>query len=469
MTFLAIDQGTTSTRGLIVDEQGRTDVIFSKPHRQIYPHSQWVEHDPEELLTHILACIDLGRGRGVRAFGIANQGESCLAWDAQTGKALSPVIVWQDARTQEKIEHLRADGSEATVLQRARLPLDPYFSASKLGWILENVPAASECAGQGRLRLGTTDAFFRDRLTGDFATDLATASRTSLLNIADGVWDPDLCALFGVPIEALPRITACNGRFGDVDGLPLTASIVDQQAALYGNCVANIGDAKVTLGTGAFVLALSGDTIKSNSGGALPTVAWQEDGHSPIYALEGGVYAAAAAVNWAQGIGLFTDFDELMRFEESSMLDRGLAFVPALAGLACPYWDRTAKGSWLGLTLDTTQANMMQAVLEGIAYRVAQVLTAMDSQIPLNSSLRVDGGMSANPWFCQLLADVTGKDVLAGTETELTAIGVARLAARAMGEDIVPTFDLNKTAPRKNAAMHPDRFATACKIVQQWG
>jgi len=151
------------------------------------------------------------------------------------------------------------------------------------------------------------------------------------------------------------------------------------------------------------------------------------------------------------------------------MLDRGLAFVPALAGLACPYWDRTAKGSWLGLTLDTTQANMMQAVLEGIAYRVAQVLTAMDSQIPLNSSLRVDGGMSANPWFCQLLADVTGKDVLAGTETELTAIGVARLAARAMGEDIVPTFDLNKTAPRKNAAMHPDRFATACKIVQQWG
>lgn len=151
------------------------------------------------------------------------------------------------------------------------------------------------------------------------------------------------------------------------------------------------------------------------------------------------------------------------------MLDRGLAFVPALAGLACPYWDRNAKGSWLGLTLDTTQANMMQAVLEGIAYRVAQVLAAMNSQISLNSSLRVDGGMSANPWFCQLLADVTGKEVLVGTETELTAIGVARLAARCMGEDIVPAFDLHTTAPRKNAAVHPDRFATACKITQQWG
>jgi len=469
MTILAIDQGTSSTRALIVDEDGRTEVIYAEAHRQIYPQSQWVEHDPEELLANIRACIALGRALGVRAFGLANQGESCLAWNAETGQAVSPVIVWQDARTNAQIERLRAEGFEPDVLARAGLPLDPYFSASKLGWILENIPAAAELAAEGRLRLGTTDAFFRDRLTGRFETDLATASRTALLNLAEGAWDPRLCALFGVPMEALPRITACNGDLGTVDGLPLAASIVDQQAALYGNGVTAAGTAKVTLGTGAFTLALTGREIKSHGGGALPTVAWQEDGQPPVYALEGGVYAASAAVNWAQGLGLFEDFADLTHFEDASALARGLVFVPALAGLACPYWDRSAKGCWLGLTLDTTKQQMMQAVLEGIAYRIAQVLAAMETRIPLGQSLRVDGGMAVNPWFCQLLANVTGREVLTGEETELTALGVARLAARAIGLDIVLPRATHSHSPQLDAQVYPERFTHACAITQEWG
>jgi len=468
MSFLAIDQGTSSTRALVVDEDGGTEIVYSQPHRQIYPQPQWVEHDPEEILANVRACVELGRARGVRAFGLANQGESCLAWDAESGEALSPVIVWQDARTDGLIEHLRAAGHEPEVLARAGLPLDPYFSASKLGWILQNVPAAAELAAKGRLRLGTTDAFFRDRLTGRFETDLATASRTALLNLATGVWDPELCDLFGVPVHSLPRITACNGDLGDVDGLPLTASIVDQQAALYGNGATDAGAVKVTLGTGAFALALTGGLIKSSERGALPTVAWQEEGQPAVYALEGGVYAASAAVNWAQGIGLFEDFDELTQFEDSGVLQHGLVFVPALAGLACPYWDRAAKGCWLGLGLDTTRQQMVQAVLEGVAYRIAQVLSTMDAQIPLKPSVRIDGGMAVNPWFCQLLANVTGRKVFAGGSTELTALGVARLAARAVGSDVALPPATISISPQSNVTVYPDRFAQACEITQGW-
>jgi len=233
MRIAALDQGTTSTRVLVVDMQGRADIQLALRHQQHHPRPGWVEHDPLELLANLQRCLE-ATGR-VDAIGLANQGESCLAWDAVSGAPLSPVIVWQDNRSAARIEELRASGAEALTLERAGLPLDAYFSASKLAWIVDNLPAAQAALSAGRLRLGTTDAYFLDRLTGVYATDITTASRTSLMNLATGQWDPQLCQLFGVPMQALPEIRATVGDFGRIGQTPISASVVDQQASLYGH------------------------------------------------------------------------------------------------------------------------------------------------------------------------------------------------------------------------------------------
>ena len=469
MTILAIDQGTTSTRALLFDAQGRRATVATREHRQIYPATGWVEHDPDELLTHVAACIDAGRTRGARAVGLANQGESCLAWDAGTGAAVSPVIVWQDARTEDAVRALADGGAQAEVLARAGLPLDSYFSAPKLGWILRGEPEAARLHARGRLRLGTTDAFFRDRLTGRFETDIATASRTSLLNLETGQWDPVLCDLFGVPIEALPRITPCTGDLGTAGGLPLTASLVDQQAALYGHGCRAPGDAKITFGTGAFALALTGPDLIRPAGGPLPTIAWQLAGQPPWYALDGGVYAASAAVNWARDLGLFDNLAEIDAFDHPSALARGIAFVPALAGLACPHWDRGARGAWFGLTLETGRKDLVQALLEGVAYRIDEVLRAMTDQIALADPISVDGGMSANPWFCRLVATVGGRDLLISDEAELTAVGVALLAAAAAGHPIDVARRGRRVTPDPDMPTFRARFAKARACAQAFG
>ncbi|HGN3372400.1 TPA: FGGY family carbohydrate kinase, partial [Pseudomonas aeruginosa] len=255
MRIAALDQGTTSTRVLVASQDGSADIQLALRHQQHHPQSGWVEHDPLELLANLQRCLEAS-GR-VDAIGLANQGESCMAWDARSGEPLSPLIVWQDNRTTPHIERLRASGAEALVLERSGLPLDAYFSASKLGWIVEHLPAARRALKAGRLRLGTSDAWFLDRLCGTFATDVTTASRTALMNLAEGRWDPDLCALFGVPIECLPEIRDTVGHFGVIGNTPLTASVVDQQASLYGHGCRQPGDAKITFGTGAFALTLS--------------------------------------------------------------------------------------------------------------------------------------------------------------------------------------------------------------------
>ncbi|MDH3389063.1 MAG: FGGY family carbohydrate kinase, partial [Gammaproteobacteria bacterium] len=285
MTVLAIDQGTTSTRALCVDDAGGSEITCSVKHRQHYPAPGWVEHDPEELIASLEACIE--SAPGAEAIGIDNQGESCLAWHADTGRAISPVIVWQDNRTEPLIEQLKRDGREAQVLEVAGLPLDSYFSASKMAWILQHCEAAPSLLRQGKLRIGTTDAFFLDRLAGRYVTDITTASRTSLLNLESGNWDEDLCALFGVPPEVLPEIVATTGDLGGVvrgkRSIPITASVVDQQASLYGHGCRVTGDMKITFGTGAFALALTGDRLtRSPEQGLLPTVAWQLQGESPV-------------------------------------------------------------------------------------------------------------------------------------------------------------------------------------------
>lgn len=463
MRALAIDQGTTSTRALLVDATG-VHALLSREHRQIYPAPGHVEHDPEELIANLLACLDAAPQ--VDCVGLANQGESCLAWDAQTGRAITPVIVWQDDRTADLCARLKPH--EALVRDRTGLPLDPYFSASKLGWIVAQVPEAAALLAQDRLRLGTTDAFFRDRLTGRFETDPTTASRTALYNLRGGGWDADLCALFGVPMGALPAIRPSTGDLGLLPGgRRLTASVVDQQAALFGHGCRNPGDAKITFGTGAFALVLTGDP--ASGPGLSPTVAWAEAGAPPVHALEGGVHAASSAVNWARGLGLFTDWGQIDTFDAPPAISRGIAFVPALAGLAAPHWDRAARGAWMGLALDTTPRDMAQAVLEGVAFRTAEVMAAMAQALPLAGPVSVDGGMSRNPWFCQFLADVMGCAVRVSDEPELTAMGTAQLAARGMGTELATTARGLLLTPRQVPKAWHARFSAARDSVQGFG
>ncbi|RYH09642.1 FGGY family carbohydrate kinase [Tropicimonas sp. IMCC6043] len=467
--ILAIDQGTTSTRAVALDDSGQARVLASVEHRQIYPRPGWVEHDPEELLRNVSDCIE-SAGRDFAAVGIDNQGESCLAWNRRTGEAISPVIVWQDERTAADNERLRSDGAEALTMARAGLHLDAYFSASKLGWILKNVPEAQRLAGAGNLCLGTTDAFFRHRLTGRFETDVATASRTSLMKLATCTWDADLCALFGVPVDCLPDITETHGELGEITGCghPLTASIVDQQAALRGHGCQHPGDAKITFGTGAFVLALAGPEAPDSGQGPVPTVAWARAGAAPVYALEGGVHAAAAALNWARKLGLFDDWTEIAGFDRPTAVSRGIVFVPALAGLACPHWDRRTKGSWMGLGLDADPMDLVQAVLEGIAFRTAEVVTSMESLAPVSQQISIDGGMTRNPWFCQFLADCLGRELRVSHERELTAIGTALLAAETAGCTIEPPSGGDVIEPRAQPAHWAETFRQARALAQTY-
>ncbi|MCW5257952.1 glycerol kinase [Verminephrobacter aporrectodeae subsp. tuberculatae] len=472
-SFAAIDQGTSSTRLLLASAGAAPQLPLALRNASQHPRPGWVEQAPLELLSKVEACLQAA-GR-VQAIGIANQGESCLAWDARSGEPLSPVIVWQDDRTAQQLAALRAEGVQALTLERAGLPLDCYFSASKLGWLLRNDAGVARAHRAGRLRLGTTDAFFLDRLTGQFVTDASTASRTSLMNLASGAWDPTLCALFGVPMECLPAIRPTVGDFGLYRGIPVTASIVDQQAALYGHGCRAAGDAKITFGTGAFALALTGAQIpRAPTSGLLPTVAWQI-GAERSYALDGGVYDAGSAVEWAGRIGLYTDLSEITAFGAAPAIARGLAFVPALSGLACPHWDRSAAALWVGMNAATTRQDLCQALLEGIALRTAQVVRVMDGHIGAAVRLRIDGGLARNPYFCQFLADATGRSVATRRFDELTALGCAALAARGVGQtletpddddDVASLFE-PRTAPADALAWQL-RFAEAVSKTMGW-
>jgi glycerol kinase len=432
MRVIAIDQGTTSTRAYVMQDGRAGEIICRRTHKQSYPQPGRVEHDPLEIMRHVDECLAVA-GRA-DAIGIDNQGESCMAWDRDSLAPVSPIIVWQDQRTVDVIDRLKSEGAEDLTLARAGLPLDAYFSASKLAWMLENLPEAQALHKQNRLCLGTTDAYFLHHLTGRFVTDVTTASRTSLMNLQTGQWDGDLCALFNVPIECLPDILPTMGDFGvaKVNGqnIPVTASVVDQQAALYGHGCRKTGDAKITFGTGAFALAVTGATLHpSPKGGLLPTIAWQQTDTAATYALEGGVTCAGSAINWGRSLGLFKEFSEIEQFQNPAASDRNLIFVPALAGLGCPHWDRSAAGMWLGLSLETTAADMMQAMLEGIAFRAGEVITALAQEIPLGDSISIDGGLCSNGYFCQFLADVLQKEITIPANPELTATGTALMAA----------------------------------------
>ena len=437
MKVLSIDQGTTGTKAFTLDSDGKFEKIASFEHRQIYPQAGYVEHDPLELLNHITKAIK--KAGAVDAIGIANQGETIVAWDRQSGKPIYNAIVWQDDRTKSLTEKLKAEGAEAITLGHAGLPLDPYFSASKMRWIIDSVPEAKALLAAGRLALGTSDAFFLARLTGQFATDVTTASRTSLMSLDTLQWDEELCTLFGVPRQCLPEIKNTTGPFGLIGKAPVTANLVDQQAALFGHGCMNPGDTKITFGTGAFALSLGGsERPVKNQQGLLPTIAWKIGNHPPLFAVDGGVYNAASAVNWAKGLGLFKDYSEINAFKNASALSRGLVFVPALSGLACPHWDRAASGLWLGMGLDTTRQDMMQAVLEGIALRACEVVKAMTRHGMKSDFISIDGGLSANPYFAQFLANALNRKIVVAGSSELTALGTARMAMLGAGAQTLP-------------------------------
>lgn len=468
MRIAAIDQGTTSTRVLVADGNGHMEIRHSVRHRQMHPHAGWVEHDPEELLGSIRAC--LAAAGPVDAIGIDNQGESCLGWHAKTGEPLSPIIVWQDNRTSDRIAELEAAGASALTLERAGLPLDAYFSASKLAWILQNCAPAQEAFRQGNLRLGTTDAFFLDRLAGVFATDVTTASRTSLLNLETCRWDEDLCELFGVPLTCLPQIRPTMGDFGEIQGVPVTASVVDQQAALYGHGCRAPGDAKITFGTGAFALAVTGSRIlRAPEKGLLPTIGWAD--HDQVsYALDGGVYDAGSAVEWAQRIGLIGSLEELDGLSGPSALSQGLCFVPALSGLACPHWDRSAGGLFLGMSGATSRSDMQKALLEGVVLRTAEVIDAMNEQVPVAARLSVDGGLTRSSYFVQFLADQLQRQVDVSSFDERTAYGTAALAAQARGVALAPpAAHITRYEPTPiDRARARARFAEAVARSREW-
>jgi len=456
----AIDQGTTGSKAYRLDSTGKFERVGGFDHRQIYPQQGWVEHDPRELLDHVQKLLELAGDAA--ALGLANQGETVIAWDADSGEPVCNAIVWQDARTLPLTEQLKKEGAAKLVTGRTGLPLDPYFSASKLRWIIDNVAPAKELLKRGKLRLGTSDSFFLDRLAGLYATDVTTASRTSLMNLDTGQWDPELCRLFGVPIDALAEIRPTAGAFGTIGRLPIVANVVDQQAALFGHGCRRGGQAKITFGTGAFALAVAEKNVAAEvAAGMIRTVAWKLGSRPLAYAMEGGIYDAASAVNWARGLGLFKDYAEIDHFTAPPAIERGLVFVPALSGLSCPYWDRNAAGMWLGLGADTTKTDMMQALLEGVALLAAEVIAAMARATPLQGSISIDGGLSNNRYFCNFLGRALGQPVVVAGSADLTGLGCAQLAL--IGAGLADFDTLPPPPPARNRVTSATPFSDAVR------
>ena len=439
--ILAIDQGTTRTKAIIFDAQARSLAESSGEVPLTYPRPGWVEQDPRDLLRSVidnaravLSAVDVT----CLAMGLSNQGETVTMWRRDNGEPLYNAISWQDRRTDSFCDALGQSEDGRRIQQRTGLPIDPYFSATKLRWLLDHVPGARRMAGRGELLAGTTDAWLLWSLTGEHRTDETTASRTMLYNPRLRDWDQEVLDILDVPRSILPSIQPSRSRFGVVGSeffgrsLPVTASLVDQQAALFGQACFAPGDVKVTYGTGAFILMQVGQDVPTSRFGLVPTVAWSL---SPApgdirYALDGGIYVAGAAVQWLRdGLGIITSAQESYELAMSVPDSGGIYFVPALAGLAAPYWDSYARGTIVGLTRGTTRAHLVRATLEGIAYRTRDVLQAMsqDTGRPMRS-IKADGGASDNAFLMQSLADISGVEVRVAATRETTALGAGFMA-----------------------------------------
>jgi glycerol kinase len=434
---IGVDQGTTGTRVVAFDGDWR---VLASDYREAPPHHPqpgWVEKDAEQVVQSVrdglrAVAAEVGRER-VTAVGLDNEGETVLAWDAHTLEPLSPAIVWSCRRSQGIVDRLREAGAEPRVRELAGTPLDPYFSSTKIRWLLENAGAVADAAAAGRARFGTLDAYLCSRLGDGPATEPSTAARTQLQALArPGVWDAELCTVFGVDPAALPAIGPSTGALGQLDGLPLHAALVDQTAALAGHGCLRAGQAKATYGTGVFVLANAGPVPPGDPAGLLPTVAWSQPGGPPqavTYALDGGVFTAGSAMVWLRdSLGLLHDAAQSEAMARSVPDAGGVRFLPALSGLAAPWWRPAARAAWTGMSAHTTPAHLVRAVLESVCMRVRDVLDAMAAAGPPPTLLRMDGGMTRNAWLVQRQADVLGLPVRVAEETEATALGTAAMA-----------------------------------------
>jgi len=434
--LLGIDEGTTAVKAALFDRDLRLVAEARRPVASRHPGLGRVEQDPVEIERAVIESVGevlaARAGRTILAVGLDHQGESVLAWDVDTGAAITPVVVWQDKRSEPILRQLDGD-----VVERSGLPLDPYFSAGKLAWLLAHDPAVAAARARGALRLGTVDAFLSQRFGGDSATDLSTASRTQLLALGGGDWDGELCATFGVPVDALPTLRPSFGALGTLRHpdwpieLPLCARVVDQQAALAGaGCLAP-GEVKATYGTGVFVLGLRDGPLPYSDSGLLSTVAWS-DGDSTQYALDGGVFAAGALLDWlASDLGLAADAAALAGLAATVPDSSGVRVLPALAGLGAPWWRPEARGVIAGLHGGARPAHIARAALEAIAWRVTDIVEAMSALTPLRE-LRVDGGLTNDPTLVQLQADALGAPVLR-TTADVTVLGAALLAGVGAG------------------------------------
>lgn len=481
--LLVIDQGTTSSRAIVLDSHAKPLGSGQVEIRLGYPHSGWVEQTPSDLIDSVAAAvagalsasrIDTGR---IAAIGLTNQRETTLVWERDTGHAVAPAIVWQDRRTADTCRSLAEH--RTMVRQKTGLELDPYFSATKIAWILENTPGLQARALHGELLFGTVDSFLIHRMTGGrvHATDVTNASRTMLMDLSSGQWDGDLCQLFGVPAAMLPEIRPSVGSFGTTqglgwlpDGLPIMGVAGDQQASLVGQGCVNPGDTKCTYGTGAFLLTHTGGRIARSSNGLLTTRAATLTDGQPQFALEGSVFVAGAAVQWFRdGLKAVASAPEINPLALQADPASGLVFVPAFTGLGAPYWNPEARGTLFGLTRSTTQADIARATLEGVAWQVADLIDAIvaDTGQPL-AEISVDGGMSDSDLFLQLQADTLGSTLRRSLEREATALGAGVLAGLGSGlwGSVAEAFQTHNAA---QARFSPQRGASwRSTALAQW-
>ena len=446
--ILALDQGTSSSRAIIFDEQGKPKTMSQKEFTQIFPKPGWVEHNPMEIWSSQASVIaeaitSIGiNGRNIAGIGITNQRETTIVWDAETGEPVYNAIVWQDRRTSAYCNRLKKQGKTEFIREKTGLIIDAYFSATKIRWILDNVPGARQRAEEGKLRFGTVDTWLIWMLTqGDIhVTDVSNASRTMLFNICDLSWDKELLELFEIPESMLPEVKSSSEIYGYTKAtlfareVPIAGIAGDQQAALFGQMCTEPGSVKNTYGTGCFLLMNSGEKPIMSSNNLLTTVAWKI-GETVNYALEGSIFVAGSVVQWLRdGLGIIRTSKDVEKLAASVPDNGGVYFVPALTGLGAPHWDQYAKGSIYGITRGTTAGHIARAALEGVAFQTMDIVRAMEKDAGCAlKELKVDGGASRNNMMMQFQADILGTTVTRPKVTETTALGAAYLAGLAVG------------------------------------
>ncbi len=491
---LALDQGTTSSRAIVFDHRGRARGTAQREFPQHFPRPGWVEHDPEDLWRSIrrvaLGALKAARVRGadLAALGLTNQRETTLLWDRRTGRALAPAIVWQDRRTAGACARLKARGLEQLFRTHTGLVLDPYFSGTKLSWLLDHVPGARRRAERGELAFGTVDTWLLWKLTGGrlHATDVSNASRTLLLNLRTGDWDDRLLRALRIPRSVLPQVRASSEIYGTVEtipalrGVPIGGVAGDQQAALFGQACFRPGLAKNTYGTGCFLLLHTGDKPVVSKNQLLTTIAWRLGATGPLeYALEGSVFIGGAVVQWLRdGLGLIARSGDIEALARRVPDHGGVFFVPAFTGLGAPHWDAAARGAIVGLTRGTTAAHVARAAVESIAFQSADLLHAMEADAGLKlRELRVDGGASVNAALLQFQSDLLRVPVIRPRVTETTALGAACLAGLAVGfwrdrDELAALWKVDRTfrprAPRRITTTAQREWRRAVGRAKGW-